>query len=565
VESTRLNAAFDDGVSAFNYLATSGTNDYRDGKWYHVAFTHDGINFKIYVNGLLSSSRTSSWIGVTRWPTNTFNLGRDNNNVNYFFKGNIGTFRLYNKTLTEEEVLQNYNTGLSRFNTQNIVKNNLIINLDSSNSVSYIGSGTTWVDLSGNGNKGTLTNGPTFDSTSKSIVFDGIDDFMQANISSKDLDGDPTFTVDMVVKRNLGTNIGPNYGFWGIGGTGQGNSVQGWTPTQNLIHLDVYDSTRLATSEYYPENQYIHLVWTKNGPGQETTNVKCYVNGVEKSLTKTRNATRTNQFNTSTNGVGVCLGRINGDSSNFQSPVTVSSFRVYNNALSQTEVLQNYYQAPIVTDGLVMALDAGNLVSYSGAGTTWKDLTSSGNNVLLTNGPTYSTDGGGCIVFDGSDDYAKNDTPTLPTGNVTTTICAWIYVVSGYNGWQGIVGWGDAGLTSKSALLDMNAGRLAFSTWGNLGSQDLISAYTVPKDTWKYVVGSINNKNIKLYADGVKVLDSSITSTPNVTSTKLRLATTDYPGRLLNTKISNVQIYNRELSADEIAQNYNAYKSRFGL
>jgi hypothetical protein len=115
VESTRLNAAFDDGVSVFNYLATSGTNDYRDGRWYHVAVTHDGINFKIYVNGQLSSSRTSSWTGVTRWPTNTFNLGRDNNNVNYFFKGNIGVFKLYNKVLSSQEILQNYNATKTRF------------------------------------------------------------------------------------------------------------------------------------------------------------------------------------------------------------------------------------------------------------------------------------------------------------------------------------------------------------------------------------------------------------------------------------------------------------------
>jgi hypothetical protein len=111
----------------------------------------------------------------------------------------------------------------------------------------------------------------------------------------------------------------------------------------------------------------------------------------------------------------------------------------------------------------------------------------------------------------------------------------------------------------------MNQGRLAFSTWGGLGSEDLISTYNVPKNTWKYVVGSINNKNIKLYADGIKVLDASISSTPNVQSTNLRIATTDYPGRLLNTKIANVQIYNRELSINEVQQNYNAQRGRFGI
>jgi hypothetical protein len=219
----------------------------------------------------------------------------------------------------------------------------------------------------------------------------------------------------------------------------------------------------------------------------------------------------------------------------------------------------------IVTDGLVLALDAGSKKSYAGSGTTWTDLSGNGNNVTLTNGPSFNTNDGGSVVFDGTNDYARNDTPTLPTGNVSITICAWIYVISGYsNSWQGIAGWGNTAL-GQGALLDMNQGRLAFSTWGFPNSHDLISNYNVPLNTWKYVVGSISNRNIKLYADSTNVLDSSITSTPSVASTQLRLATIDYPGRLLNVRISSVQIYDRVLSQQEVLQNYNATKSRFGV
>lgn len=107
VGATTLSANFDDGVG-FPGLSTSGTNNYRDGKWYHVTVTHDGLNFKIYVNGILSNSRTSTWLGVTRWPTNGFNIGRDNNNVNYYFYGEIAIFKLYNKTLSPTEILTNF-------------------------------------------------------------------------------------------------------------------------------------------------------------------------------------------------------------------------------------------------------------------------------------------------------------------------------------------------------------------------------------------------------------------------------------------------------------------------
>jgi len=63
----------------------------------------------------------------------------------------------------------------------------------------------------------------------------------------------------------------------------------------------------------------------------------------------------------------------------------------------------------IVTTGLVLNLDAGNLASYPGSGTTWTDLSGYGNNATLTNGPTYSSANGGSIVFDG-----VNDTVSIP-------------------------------------------------------------------------------------------------------------------------------------------------------
>ena len=232
------------------------------------------------------------------------------------------------------------NEGRTHIATRGIVTSGLVINLDAGVTSSYTGSGTTWSDLSGNNNNGTLYNGPTF--SNGIISFDGSNDYLQADISTTALNGDPSFTVDMFIRRRTGTNIGSNGGFWGIGGTGQGNSIQGWTPTTNLIHLDVYDSTRLATSQSYPEGQFIHLCWTKNGAGHETTNIKCYLNSIELSLTKTRNATRTNQLNTSTPGVGIVLGRIVPNENAYHAPVDIGTFKVYSRALTQAEVTRNF-------------------------------------------------------------------------------------------------------------------------------------------------------------------------------------------------------------------------------
>lgn len=223
-----------------------------------------------------------------------------------------------------------------------IVNSNLVLNLDAGNSKSYAGSGTTWTDLSGNGNNGTLYNSPTY--SNGVFSFNGTTQYMQANISTAALNGDPSFSIEMYVRRRLGTTIGPGTGFWGMGGQGQGNSVEGWTPTANLIHLDVYDSTRLEPANTYPENSFVHIIWTKNGAGMETTNCKCFVNGSEVSLTKTRAATRTNQFNTNTAGTGICIGRINGDANAYYAPIDVSIFRVYSVALSVNEA-RNMFEA----------------------------------------------------------------------------------------------------------------------------------------------------------------------------------------------------------------------------
>ena len=62
------------------------------------------------------------------------------------------------------------------------------------------------------------------------------------------------------------------------------------------------------------------------------------------------------------------------------------------------------YSPKIITDGLVLCLDAGDGKSYSGSGTTWTDRSGNGYNGTLTNGPTFDSSNGGNIVFAG-DDY----------------------------------------------------------------------------------------------------------------------------------------------------------------
>ena len=76
----------------------------------------------------------------------------------------------------------------------------------------------------------------------------------------------------------------------------------------------------------------------------------------------------------------------------------------------------------IITDGLVLYVDAGNTDSYPGSGTTWTDISTNSNNGTLTNGPTFDSGDGGSIVFDGTDDYVDfGNILNIGTGDASFT------------------------------------------------------------------------------------------------------------------------------------------------
>ena len=99
------------------------------------------------------------------------------------------------------------------------------------------------------------------------------------------------------------------------------------------------------------------------------------------------------------------------------------------------------YCPRIVTDGITLYLDAGNIKSYSGSGTTWTDISSKGNNGTLTNGPTFNSDNIGSIVFDGTDDVVTATDAGLPSSSNPRSISAWVKNTR-VNQWKSIVHYG---------------------------------------------------------------------------------------------------------------------------
>jgi hypothetical protein len=233
-----------------------------------------------------------------------------------------------------------------------------------------------------------------------------------------------------------------------------------------------------------------------------------------------------------------------------------------------------YANGKIVTNGLVLALDAADRNSYSGSGTSWTDLSGNGNNGTLTNGPTYSSANGGSIVFDGGNDYISTPIQNL---NRPCTFSIWVNL-SGLSLYQTFFGqdtsqsiargrfyFQKAGATSEGAVLN----KVNFSiVLSNNSIVPVNSNNVIVTNLWYNYCVVLTTTTISMYENGIlqnTVNDSNAFLTPNTTITLnsgyYNNGVTDY----VNGKSSSFLIYNIDLSATEVQQNYNAQKVRFNL
>jgi len=562
--------ACDDYKSGGRYVNT--VNTYGDGNWHYVVVTRNSTGVLIYVDGV-----SQTLIGTNGGSTPNLSIASklfigcsgDNQTPGGIpFNGSITLVQAYNRAISAQEVRQNYNAGLARFNTSNVVKSGLILNLDASNTVSYLTTGTTWTDLSGNGYHGTLTNGPTFNSTSKSIVFDGVDDYVTCGNSVGNF-GTSNFTINFLFRttettfpatflaKSIGDSPTTDYG-WLVNNGSDGTNLGFAIATTNLGWGNS-GSYVIQTSGATINNGVWQMATIVGDKSQSSVSI--YLNGVLKNLKSY--VTTTAAFNTIGNVTNTRSLMVGSESdigvSPFPIDASIRSVMLYNKALSQSEVLQNFYGGPIVTSGLVMYLDAGNLVSYSGAGTTWYDLTTNGNNATFYNGVGFSSTNGGGIVFDGVDDYAvvlansslNSSQPTVELIMTTTTNGGNIIAQGQYGS-----NWGfGVGVKLSTILARNNSGDSSFS----VSNSGLVHVVVV----WD---GSGN----QFYKNGVFLGRTTTNYSPNpggqVTIGGVR---SQVPSQNLqefaNSTVSVVRIYNRALTADEISQNFNATKSRFGI
>lgn len=216
----------------------------------------------------------------------------------------------------------------------------------------------------------------------------------------------------------------------------------------------------------------------------------------------------------------------------------------------------------IITTNLVLHLDAGNSSSYSGSGTTWTDLSSSSNNGTLTNGVTYSSDNGGVLVFDGTDDYVVTSSDMF-NANANFTFSMW-FNSDDFSVQKAFVADVD---NSQSLFLRYNNGiQVVNSNTAILGS---FSSSTLSTNTWYNITFTKSSTTYTLYINGSSVssltgISHSFTHSPTTIGANNNSAPPpDYKNNF-DGKIGQVLVYSSALSDDLIQQNYNALKSRYG-
>jgi hypothetical protein len=228
----------------------------------------------------------------------------------------------------------------------------------------------------------------------------------------------------------------------------------------------------------------------------------------------------------------------------------------------------------VVTDGLVLWLDAANTKSYVSGSTTWNDISRGGNNGTLTNGPTFNTGSGGSIVFDGTDDRVSQTTAINAGDNFT--VGAWVYPTAMGVTRRAVIGNSYNYSTRRGWFFCVGGGGVSNAFFLSIGSDNaykIAPANTLSTNTWVYITAACQNggSSIDLYKNGILISGSSaslltsgnISYDINQFNIGLRLVggTADpYTGN-----IAQVSIYNRALTASEVLQNYNSLKSRFNL
>lgn len=238
--------------------------------------------------------------------------------------------------------------------------------------------------------------------------------------------------------------------------------------------------------------------------------------------------------------------------------------------------MAHFHSPRIVTDELVLALDAANTKSYPGSGTTWSDLSGNGNNGTLTNGPTFDSDNLGGIVFDGvNDSVLINYIPLnyTPLDSFSMNVWAMVNFIPGDNTFSRNTSVFGRGSTGGSLGIGMQKSTNNTYIWligtRAVSSIQLSKAYTLGNIEYATLVYTPTFQHIYVNSQLIGTQNTSAGTGGSFDQQNYAMginrAVPGGNGAFMEGEVFSASIYNRALTATEVLQNYNATKGRFGL
>jgi hypothetical protein len=221
----------------------------------------------------------------------------------------------------------------------------------------------------------------------------------------------------------------------------------------------------------------------------------------------------------------------------------------------------------IITNGLVLHLDAGISGSYPGTGTTWTDLSISGSNGTLVNGVGYNSADKGSLVFDGVNDYVNFGTVSFSAGT-SVSIEIWVKPGTTQKQFANIIDYNHNSGTGAGFVIQQNStstNQYYLAYW-NGSSYSVTPTITLATSAYNHLVFTKNGTSVLGYLGGQNTVTYTGGLSIKLSGTTLHVGRFVFQtGREFNGNIASIKIYNKALSPQEIRQNYNALKGRYGL
>jgi hypothetical protein len=463
-------------------------------------------------------------------------------------------------------------------NYPTIVTDSLELLYDTGLTGSYPTLGTTFYDVSGNGNNGSIDNSPTFFNSGATsyFAFDGTDDTILSPLTLSDLPALSNFTLECWallpqyptapsgVERN-GVLFGATY-YAGVALYWRGNSSGNGLTMHSFIRGN--DAYRMTNGSPMALNRYYHFVLVNN---YSSNSLSLYVNGtLFESI-----GTATQQYNAElaaiAGPIGISRAQVDGGGTQVYSYWNgrVSKSGIYTRALSASEIAQNAYLGPISTTNLTALYDSGNIASYPGSLSTWYDIKGTDNGTI-NNGVYYTINEGGILNFDGTDDYVQTSSTLGNLGSGDWTFSVWWKANGTQSDYVSLISQGFTGGISSGAwaLKVKNSSVQNFISFSYASGfetlNDVVTSANANDGNWHNIVVKRSVNTCTLYMDGQSV------GTFNVsggfvfgTGAVTYIGYTPRDSAYILGNLGIIQKYTRALSDGEIIQNYGVYRNRF--